>query len=63
MDRMMWRKSTYSSANGGDCIEVARLPGAIGIRDSKKPSAGHLTVSTRTFGALLDEIRTGKHTL
>ncbi len=31
-----WRKSSYSSANGGNCVEVARnLPGAVAVRDSK----------------------------
>ncbi|WP_229402455.1 DUF397 domain-containing protein [Micromonospora okii] len=31
-----WRKSTRSSANGGDCVEVAdNLPGRVLVRDSK----------------------------
>jgi uncharacterized protein DUF397 len=63
MDRMKWRKSSRSSANGGACIEVARLPDVVGIRDSKNPSAGYLAVSARAFGSLLDEIRMGQHTL
>ncbi|HEY0701024.1 MAG TPA: DUF397 domain-containing protein [Micromonospora sp.] len=33
-----WRKSTRSSGNGGNCVEVAdNLPGAVGVRDSKDP--------------------------
>ncbi|MGW1060009.1 DUF397 domain-containing protein [Micromonospora rubida] len=31
-----WRTSTRSSANGGDCVEVAdNLPGRVLVRDSK----------------------------
>ncbi|MFI5066113.1 MAG: DUF397 domain-containing protein [Streptosporangiales bacterium] len=31
-----WRTSSYSSGNGGQCVEVARnLPGAVAVRDSK----------------------------
>jgi Domain of unknown function (DUF397) len=34
----IWRKSTYSSGNGGNCVEVARnLPGVVAVRDSKDP--------------------------
>jgi hypothetical protein len=33
-----WRKASYSSTNGGNCVEVARnLPGAVAVRDSKDP--------------------------
>ncbi|HLI36689.1 MAG TPA: DUF397 domain-containing protein [Streptosporangiaceae bacterium] len=33
-----WRKSSYSSANSGNCVEVARnLPGRVAVRDSKDP--------------------------
>jgi hypothetical protein len=39
-----WRKSTRSSSNGGDCIEVAdNLPGVVGVRDSKDQSGPALT--------------------
>ena len=33
-----WRKSTYSSSSGQNCVEVAtNLPGMVAIRDSKDP--------------------------
>ncbi|MEU5903277.1 DUF397 domain-containing protein [Micromonospora sp. NPDC047467] len=32
----VWRKSTRSGDNGGDCVEVAsNLPGVVAVRDSK----------------------------
>lgn len=31
-----WQTSSFSSANGGNCVEVARnLPGIVAARDSK----------------------------
>lgn len=35
-----WRKSTYSGANEGNCVEIADLNDHIAIRDSKVPGAG-----------------------
>jgi uncharacterized protein DUF397 len=33
-----WRTSSYSSGNGGQCVEVARnLPGVVAVRDSTDP--------------------------
>lgn len=29
-----WRKSTYSSANGGQCLETAAGQGAVRVRDT-----------------------------
>jgi hypothetical protein len=36
-----WRTSSYSSGNG-QCVEVAHLPGAIAVRDSKDPAGPKL---------------------
>jgi hypothetical protein len=41
-----WRKSSYSGAEGGECIEVAEASGAIWVRDSKRPTEDKLA-----FGA------------
>jgi hypothetical protein len=42
----LWRKSTRSTGGGGNCVEVAQnLPGVVGVRDSKDPAGGTLTVS------------------
>ncbi|MCA1226104.1 DUF397 domain-containing protein [Saccharopolyspora sp. 6M] len=30
-----WRKSSYSTGNGGICVEVATVAAGTGIRDSK----------------------------
>ncbi|OKK22722.1 hypothetical protein AMK16_06570 [Streptomyces sp. CB00455] len=33
---LTWRKSTYSGAEGGECLEVTTTPGAMYVRDSKQ---------------------------
>ena len=37
---MNWRKSSYSSGNGGECIEVASPEGADAVRDTKQADTG-----------------------
>ena len=49
-----WFKSSYSSGEGGACIEVAVQPTAIHIRDSKAPATPHLTVTPAAWAAFLN---------
>jgi Domain of unknown function (DUF397) len=43
LSRAVWHKSSYSSGNGGECVEVAtNLPGIVAIRDSKDPDGPKL---------------------
>ncbi|MBC6458390.1 DUF397 domain-containing protein [Actinomadura sp. HBU206391] len=60
MSTPTWRKSTHSDASGNSCVEAARLPGAVGLKDGQNPEAGHLTVSAAAFGGLLTRIRSGE---
>ncbi|MET9683961.1 DUF397 domain-containing protein [Streptomyces coeruleorubidus] len=32
---LSWFKSSYSGAEGGQCVEVATTPGTVHVRDSK----------------------------
>ncbi|MFG2782940.1 DUF397 domain-containing protein [Streptomyces prunicolor] len=41
---LQWFKSSYSSDEGGACVEVATCPHTIHIRDSKNPEAGGATL-------------------
>jgi hypothetical protein len=46
LTRAVWRKSSYSSGNGGNCVEIARnLPGVVAVRDSKDPDGPVLTLT------------------
>ncbi|GAA4317072.1 DUF397 domain-containing protein [Actinomadura luteofluorescens] len=51
-----WRKSTHSGGVENNCVEVADLIGLIGIRDSKNPTAGHLTLTRQHFTSLLTHL-------
>ncbi|HEX3960411.1 MAG TPA: DUF397 domain-containing protein [Trebonia sp.] len=58
---MSWRKSSYSSSNGGDCVEVATTSHIIAVRDSKDPAGAVLTVtlgSWRAFTQSTKSLRT-----
>ncbi|MCX4514419.1 DUF397 domain-containing protein [Streptomyces sp. NBC_01619] len=37
-----WFKSSYSSGEGGECVEVAAAPAAVLVRDSKQPAGARL---------------------
>uniref|UniRef100_UPI003753D7BF DUF397 domain-containing protein n=1 Tax=Actinomadura sp. SCN-SB TaxID=3373092 RepID=UPI003753D7BF len=55
---VQWRKSTHSGGvNDEHCVELGRLEQGIGVRDSKDPEAGHLTLTPVEFGTLMNWIK------
>ncbi|MEU9017452.1 DUF397 domain-containing protein [Actinomadura sp. NPDC048394] len=54
-----WRKASRSNASGNECVEVAVLAEGRGIRDSKAPEAGHLTLSPDDFTQLIHRVKRG----
>ncbi|MDR3033483.1 MAG: DUF397 domain-containing protein [Kitasatospora sp.] len=53
-----WRKSSYSGANGGDCIEVDDAnPGT--VRDSKDPDGPRLTFTPHTWQTFVASVKAG----
>ncbi|WP_086695945.1 DUF397 domain-containing protein, partial [Streptomyces recifensis] len=46
-------KSSYSSNDGPDCVEVALTPDHIHIRDSKSTDGDQLTVSADSWTSFL----------
>ncbi|NVI91848.1 DUF397 domain-containing protein [Actinomadura sp. BRA 177] len=57
---IQWRKSSYSgSANDDVCVELGRLApgGGVGVRDSKDPGGGHLTLSVAQFASLVERVK------
>jgi Domain of unknown function (DUF397) len=62
--RAEWRKSSYSSGNGGQCVEVARnLPGAVVVRDSKDPDGPKLAFGPDEWLAFTAGMRAGEFDL
>ncbi|MEH1014097.1 DUF397 domain-containing protein [Micromonospora sp. CPCC 206060] len=50
----VWRKSSRSNTQGGNCVEVAgNLPGVIGVGDSKDPAGPVLTFDPAAWRAFL----------
>ncbi|MFE9103741.1 DUF397 domain-containing protein [Actinomadura geliboluensis] len=54
-----WRKSSHSDETGGHCVELARLAGGVGVRDSTDADAGHLILTRRAFAALIAQAKRG----
>jgi hypothetical protein len=60
----IWRKSSYSGNNGGNCVEVARnLPGVVAVRDSKDPDGPVLLVSPAGWRAFTAGVKSGEYGL
>jgi hypothetical protein len=57
-----WRKSTYSGANGGDCVEVASTDGVM-IRDTTDRSGMVLRVSAKSWQIFTISVRQSRSVL
>lgn len=44
-----WRKSSYSNANGGDCVETASDNSTIHVRDTANREAATLSVPAHAW--------------
>ncbi|GAA0846092.1 DUF397 domain-containing protein [Streptosporangium amethystogenes subsp. fukuiense] len=56
----IWRKSSRSSDNGGQCVEVAaNLPEVIAVRDSKDPDGPKLLLTPTGWATFIHGIKTG----
>ncbi|MBB4715557.1 DUF397 domain-containing protein [Streptomyces luteogriseus] len=51
---ILWRKSSYSGDQGGDCVEVAEASAAIAVRDSKTPAGPILTLDPAAFTTFIN---------
>lgn len=52
---LAWFKSSYSGAEGGDCVEVAAGTGTVHIRDSKAVSGPVIRVSRKAWAGFVGE--------
>jgi hypothetical protein len=55
---LSWRKSSYSTSNGGNCVEVGTAPRTIAVRDSKDPDGPVLAVSREGWQAFTRRVQT-----
>lgn len=58
---MNWRKSSRSTSNGGNCVEVASVPGGrrIATRDSKQPTGPILEYGRPEWRRFIDQVKRG----
>ncbi|WP_327190438.1 DUF397 domain-containing protein [Streptomyces xinghaiensis] len=56
-----WRKSSYSSGNGGNCVEVAGgVTNTVPVRDSKNPHGPALAFEAAAWAAFVTGVKTGR---
>jgi hypothetical protein len=59
-----WEKSSYSSGEGGQCVEFARnlaaSAGIIPVRDSKAPEGPALAFSPAAWTSFVNAVRVGR---
>ncbi|APU17005.1 MULTISPECIES: DUF397 domain-containing protein [Actinoalloteichus] len=55
--RARWRTSSRSGSSGGQCVEVAHQPHAVGIRDSKHSDGPMLVLGPARWAAFLRSLR------
>jgi hypothetical protein len=54
---MDWRKSSYSSDNGGACVECGTGAGAVLVRDTTNRDGGTLRVSASAWAKFTTAIK------
>ncbi len=60
IEQRVWRKSSHSDAHG-ECVELADLSTAVGIRDSKSPGSPALTISRAAWRTLTEQVQAGAY--
>ncbi|WP_055524054.1 DUF397 domain-containing protein [Streptomyces graminilatus] len=53
-----WRKSSYSSTNGGDCLEVgAGITTIVPVRDSKAPHGPAVLFTPASWSSFVTSVK------
>ena len=64
LDGVIWRKSSHSGSNGGDCVEIAdKVHGVVAVRDSKNPGGPVLAFTADDWRAFTAAIKAGEFDL
>ncbi|WP_329364233.1 DUF397 domain-containing protein [Streptomyces sp. NBC_00669] len=53
-----WRKSSYSGSTN-NCVEIADVPGCVGVRDSKDKAGPALLVTPVEWASFVELVRSG----
>jgi hypothetical protein len=50
---LAWFKSSYSTNEGPDCVEIASAPGTVRVRDSKNKAGAQLAFTDGSWAAFV----------
>ncbi|MEU6097658.1 DUF397 domain-containing protein [Streptomyces sp. NPDC047079] len=56
---LAWFKSSYSGAEGGQCVEVAAAHNAVLVRDSKHSAGPVLALEPKAWSAFVEQAARG----
>ncbi|TWF77735.1 uncharacterized protein DUF397 [Pseudonocardia hierapolitana] len=59
-DELRWFTSSFSGGNGENCVEVAFLPGAVAVRDTKNRALPAHRHAAADWAAFLAGVRGGE---
>jgi hypothetical protein len=61
LSRAVWRTSSYSNGQGGNCVECATSPpGIVAVRDTKNRTDAVLRLTAPQWQAFLAGVRNGE---
>ena len=58
-----WRTSSHSDQHGGECVEVAALAAAVGVRDSKDPDGARLAFGVGEWRVFAERVKASEFDL
>jgi uncharacterized protein DUF397 len=61
-EELRWFTSSFSGGNGDSCVEVAFLPGAVAVRDTKDRTLPPHRHSRSSWTEFLAAVRSGEFT-
>ncbi len=53
LSALAWVKSSYSTNDGPNCVEVAHTPDTVLVRDSKRPDDARLAVTPAAWSGFV----------
>jgi hypothetical protein len=59
-DELRWFTSSFSGGNGNNCVEVAFLPGAVAVRDTKDRTLAPHRYPVASWAEFLAAVRSGE---
>ncbi|GAB2327477.1 DUF397 domain-containing protein [Streptomyces griseoincarnatus] len=60
LSNAVWRKSSYTNGEGGNCVEIAEgFPGLMPVRDSKRPQGPAILFEVEGWTSFVSAVKKG----